>query len=180
MFVVCKLVFVDLFKWDVFVFDGCYEVDQFDDVYVIYLVFVELDGRYFGLVWLLLMIWLYIFDSFYVDLCEDVLFCDVDIFEIICFCFDCWLIVYEWCQVCDMLVSVFVDYVLVMGIFVYSVIVEMGWFQQIFVFGWCCMLFGFLCIIDGVMLVVFCIEIMLEMLSLLEFGWVIVVVLCVD
>lgn len=46
MFADRKLLFVDLFAWDVPVVDGIYEIDQFDDGHTVYLIAPEADGSH--------------------------------------------------------------------------------------------------------------------------------------
>ncbi len=46
MFADRKRLFVDLFGWDVPVFDGQYEIDQFDNSYTIYLIAADAQGEH--------------------------------------------------------------------------------------------------------------------------------------
>ncbi|AHE55574.1 acyl-homoserine-lactone synthase [Sphingomonas sanxanigenens] len=170
MFAARKSVFVDLLKWDVPVLDGRYEVDQFDDVHATYLILAEPDGTHLGSARLLPTTRPHILDSFYSGLCEEAPPRDAGTFEITRFCLDRRLNARERRQVRDTLVSALVDHALAAGITAYSAIAEMGWFQQILAFGWCCMPLGLPRIIDGTMLAALRIEITPETPGLLESG----------
>jgi acyl-homoserine lactone synthase len=159
MFAARKAVFVDLLKWDVPVIDGRYEVDQFDDEHATYLVLTDRAGTHLGSTRLLPTTRPHILDSFYADLCEEVLPRGPGTAEITRFCLDRRLRAAERRQVRDTLVTALVDHALAAGITGYSAIAELGWFQQILAFGWRCRPLGLPQIVHGQTLAALSIEI---------------------
>jgi len=170
MFAARKSIFVDLLKWDVPVLDGCYEIDQFDDVHATYLILAAPDGTHLGSARLLPTTRPHILDSVFSGLCDSDPPRGADTFEISRFCLDRRLNARERRTVRDTLVSALVEHALACGITTYSAIAEMGWFQQILAFGWRCTPLGLPRMIDGTMLGALRIEITPETPGLLADG----------
>ena len=142
MFAARKSVFVDLLKWDVPVVAGRYERDQFDDAHATYLVLTGPDGSHLGSVRLLRTDREHILSSHYRELCENGVPRGRDIREVTRFCLDRRLRAAERREVRNTLVSALTNYALAHGIESYSAIAAIGWFEQIFAFGWRCQALG--------------------------------------
>ncbi|MGC6331154.1 acyl-homoserine-lactone synthase [Rhizorhabdus sp. FW153] len=142
MFAARKSVFVDLLKWDVPVFAGAYEIDQFDDVHTTYLVLTADDNRHLGSARLLRTDRPHILDSFYADLCTDTVPRGPDIYEITRFCLDRRLRALERRAVRNTLVIALVDHALREGVSRYTALADIGWARQILDFGWAATLLG--------------------------------------
>jgi len=138
MFAARKLVFCDLLKWNVPVVDGIFERDQFDDRDAAYLVLTGRDGCHLGSARLLRTDRPHILSSLYPELCTDGVPQGPHIREVTRFCLDRRLRATQRREVRDTLVAALADYALERGIESYSAIAGMGWFEQIFAFGWRC------------------------------------------
>lgn len=159
MFAARKRVFVDLLKWDVPVIDDRYEVDQFDDVHATYLVLSDRHAGHLASARLLPTSRPHILDSFYADLCEAPPPRGAGIYEVTRFCLDRGLRASERRAARNTLVNALVEHALACGIYRYTAIAEISWFQQILAFGWHCRPLGVPRTIDGSMLVALEIEI---------------------
>ncbi len=159
MFAARKSVFVDLLKWDVPVVAGTYEMDRFDDAHATYLVLTDAGGAHLGSARLLRTDRPHILGSFYSELCANGAPCGPRVQEVTRFCLDRRLKAAERREVRDTLVSALANHALATGIEAYSAIAQIGWFQQILAFGWCCRPLGLPRHCDGAMLAALRIEI---------------------
>ena len=138
MFAARKQVFVDLLKWDVPVVDGMYEIDRFDDAHSAYLVLTDREGGHLGSARLLRTDRPHILSSLYPELCADGVPQGPRIREVTRFCLDRRLKAAQRREVRNTLVAALADHALERGIESYSAIAGIGWFEQIFTFGWRC------------------------------------------
>jgi len=138
MFAARKQVFVDLLKWDVPVVDGMYEIDRFDDAHSAYLVLTDREGGHLGSARLLRTDRPHILSSLYPELCADGVPQGPRIREVTRFCLDRRLKAAQRREVRNTLVAALAEYALRNGIESYSAIAGIGWFEQIFAFGWRC------------------------------------------
>lgn len=82
MFEARKRVFVDLFKWDVPVLEGRYELDQYDDEHAAYLIVACGDGAHAGSTRLLKTTRPHILDTLFPELCAAAPPCGPEVLEI--------------------------------------------------------------------------------------------------
>lgn len=138
MFAARKAVFVDLLRWEVPVLDGRFEIDEFDDAHAQYIVLADAEGSHLGSARLLPTMRPHILDSLYPQLCAlDPPRAD-DVLEVTRFCLDRGLAARERRAVRDTLVAALAEHALDNGVASYTAVAEMGWYQQIFTFGWQC------------------------------------------
>lgn len=138
MFEERKRVFVDLLRWDVPVFAGRYEIDQFDNDRAVYIAIADAEGEHLASARLLPTTGDHILGTIFPELCEQVPPRGGAILEITRFCLARRLRARERLEVRNRLVSALVEYALGNHIDSYTGVAEWFWFQQILSFGWAC------------------------------------------
>ena len=149
MFEARKQVFVDLLKWDVPIFEGRYEIDQFDDEHATYLINADAAGEHLGSARLLPTTRPHILDSLFPGLCAGEPPRSGDCFEITRFCLGRNQDSKARLETRNRLVSALAQYALENGISTYTGVAELGWLQQILAFGWRCRPLGLPQVIGG-------------------------------
>ena len=144
-----KEVFVDLLKWDVPVYAGRYEIDQFDDDFATYVIVTGEDGRHLGSARLLPTMRPHILDTLFPGLCADKPPRGAGIYEITRFCLDRNQGATERRIARNRLVSALVDHGIDQGIHAYTGVAETSWLEQILAFGWRCKTLGLPRTYDG-------------------------------
>lgn len=138
MFEARKRVFVDLLKWDVPVIAGRYEVDQFDNEHATYLILSDESRAHLASARLLETTRPALLDSMFGDLCDSPPPRGQHIREITRFCLSRDLQATERRNARDQLVTALALHALEANITCYTGIAEIGWYNQIFGFGWDC------------------------------------------
>jgi acyl-homoserine lactone synthase len=138
MFEARKHVFVDLLKWDVPVIADRYEVDQFDNEHATYLILSDETGAHLASARLLETTRPALLDSLFTHLCDAPPPNGEHVREITRFCLSRDLPAPERRRARDRLVTALVLHALETGITCYTGIAEIGWYKQIFGFGWTC------------------------------------------
>lgn len=133
-----KRVFVDLLKWDVPVLDGRFEIDQFDDPHVTYLIIADHAGDHLGSARLLPTTRPHILGSLFRNLCAAPPPTGPDVMEITRFCLSLRGNAESRRRTRNRLVSALAGHALETGIRTYTGVAEMSWLQQILAFGWDC------------------------------------------
>lgn len=159
MFEARKRVFVDLLGWDLPVLAGRYEVDQFDDEHVRYLILTDREHRHLASARLLPTTRPHILANLFAGLCEEAPPRGPGIWEITRFCLERSAGAGRRREARNQLVSALADHALANGISTYTGVAEIGWLQQILAFGWRCRPLGVPKRIGGRMLGALTIEI---------------------
>ena len=142
MFEARKRVFVDLLKWDVPVFAGIYEIDQFDTIDAAYLVLADEGGQHRASTRLLRTDRPHILADLFPGLCAGEVPSGPSIREITRFCLEPTLSAAERRKVRNQLVTALVEYALQSGVTDYTGVACVSWFDQVAAFGWDCRALG--------------------------------------
>ena len=142
MFEARKQVFVDLLKWDLPVLAGRYEVDHFDDGEAVYLIVTDGAARHLASARLLKTTRPALLDSLYPDLVAGPVPRGADILEITRFCLSRGIGASRRREARDMLLIALVQFARDHRIRSYTGVADVGWFEQICRFGWCCPALG--------------------------------------
>lgn len=138
MFEARKRVFVDLLGWDLPVFYGRYEMDQFDDDRAVYLIVGDSKGEHLASTRLLETERPHLLDTLFAPLCPGGVPTGPGTREITRFCLSPAITASGRLSARNALVSALVQYALRSGIDRFTGVAEMGWLQQILAFGWRC------------------------------------------
>ncbi|HJP68933.1 MAG TPA: acyl-homoserine-lactone synthase [Sphingomicrobium sp.] len=133
-----KSVFVDLLKWDVPVFDGRFELDEFDDEHATYIIIASESGDHLGSARLLPTTRRHILGSLFPHLCAAPPPRGPEVFEITRFCLSRRQNALARRETRNQLVSALAWYALEQKISTYTGVAEFSWLQQILAFGWNC------------------------------------------
>lgn len=144
-----KRVFVDLFKWNLPVSDGRFEIDQFDDATAVYLLISNEDGDHRGSLRLLRADRPHLLGSVFPDLCEHGVPTNSCAAEITRLCLSPRLPAVERLHIRNRLISAMVDYALVYGIQTFTGVVSMRFLSRILAMGWRCEALGAPRIVNG-------------------------------
>jgi len=147
-----KRVFVDLFRWDLAVIGGRFEIDQFDDAAAVYLLISDQGGNHRGSLRLLRTDRPHILGSLFPQLCEHGVPADATTREITRLCLNPRLPAAERLRIRNRLISAMVDYALAYGIETLTGVVTRRFLTQILAMGWRCQPLGPLLTIDGAMI----------------------------
>lgn len=138
MFAARKDVFVDLLKWDLPVLDGRFEVDQFDTPAAHYLILTDRDGQHRASTRLLPTSCPHLLGDIYPHLSDEPVPRGPAVWEITRFCLDRHQTASERRKARNQLVTALVAHALAVGITDYTGVAELGWLNQILLFGWAC------------------------------------------
>lgn len=147
-----KRVFVDLFKWNLAIIGGRFEIDQFDDATAVYLLLSDPGGNHRGSLRLLRADRPHILGSLFPQLCEHGVPADANTREITRLCLCPRLPAAERLQARNRLISAMVDYALVHGITAFTGVVSLRFLSQIEAMGWRCERLGPPRMIGGTMI----------------------------
>jgi N-acyl-L-homoserine lactone synthetase len=156
MFADRKRIFVDTLKWDLPVTNGRYEIDQFDDLYAVYLILSDHAGRHLGSLRLLRTDCLHILDSLFPMLCDKPVPRASSIREVTRFCASPDVEKCDRRTIRNTLISAMVDHALDTGISALTGVVTTHFLDQILAMGWCCEQLGKRIHICGAELGAFC------------------------
>ena len=135
MFVARKEVFVDLLKWELPVLAGAYELDQFDDPDVEYLILLDGDGQHRASARLLRTDRPHLLGDLYPYLCDGPVPAGPTTREITRFCLDRHQSAGERRSARNQLVTALAEHALRTGITDYTGVAELPWLAQILRFG---------------------------------------------
>jgi acyl-homoserine lactone synthase len=138
MFRARKRMFVDLFKWDLDVIDGCYEQDQFDTDDAVYLYAADAKGRHAGSLRLLPTTGRHLMREIFPDLCEGGPPVDPGVWEITRLCYATETRMAERVRIRQQLATALVEFGLLWGISRYTCLCDVGLISQVLSLGWDC------------------------------------------
>ncbi|MCF3947970.1 acyl-homoserine-lactone synthase [Acidiphilium iwatense] len=154
-----KRVFVDLFKWNLPVSNGRFEIDQFDDTTAVYLLITDQNGDHRGSLRLLRADRPHLLGSVFPDLCEHGVPADSCTAEITRLCLSPRLPAVERLHIRNQLITAMVDYALAHGIQTFTGVVSARFLSRILAMGWRCEVLGSPRIVNGSMIGAFRIDI---------------------
>jgi len=133
-----KRVFVDLFRWDLHVNSGRFEIDTFDDDWAVYLLESDGASRHLGSLRLLRADRPHILGNLFSHLCEESVPTAPNTREITRLCLSPRLSADQRLHIRNRLISAMVDYALLRGIRTFTGVVSARFLSQILAMGWQC------------------------------------------
>ena len=133
-----KRMFVDLFKWELPITDGCYEQDQFDGEEAIYLYAGNSAGQHIGSLRLLPTTGRHLMSEIFPQMCESGSPADPGVWEITRLCYSTDLRMSQRLEVRRMLATALVEFGLIWGISRYICLCDVGLISQVISLGWDC------------------------------------------
>jgi acyl-homoserine lactone synthase len=137
-----KRIFIDLFRWDLHIADGRFEIDEFDDDDAVYLLESDHAGGHLGSLRLLRADQPHILGSVFPHLCEEPVPTASDTREITRLCLSPRLPAGQRLDVRNHLISAMVDYGLACGIRTLTGVVNARFLSQVLAMGWRCSCLG--------------------------------------
>ena len=142
MFMDRKRVFIDRMGWNLSHHDG-EEVDQFDDVYAIYVIISDSDqGTHLASARLLPTTRPHLLDTLFTDLCDIEIPHGHHIYELTRFCVTPEVDARRRLQLRNQLFSALVDFALMHGIQSYTGVTHARFLSQVLSIGWRCDMLG--------------------------------------
>lgn len=144
-----KRVFVDLFRWELMVIGGRFEIDQFDDAAAVYLLISDRHGNHQGSLRLLCTDRPHLLGSIFPQLCPSGVPAGTDTREITRLCVCPRLPGPDRLRIRNQLISAMVDYALVHGIRTLTGVVSQRFRSRIQAMGWQCEALGPAQVVNG-------------------------------